>query len=464
MSHLQTPFASSRWFDLVPNGWAIERLKRVTSSISSGVSVNASNGVAEDQQLGVLKTSAVTGGKFFPEENKTVWETETDRLGCPVTRDTVIMSRMNTPSLVGESGYVPDDFPTLFLPDRLWKLTFDSKRVFTPYISNVLSSSGAREALSSMATGTSPSMKNLSIEEMGNLPIPLPSLEEQKAISAYLQLETARIDGLIAEKERMLALLEEKRAALISRVVTRGLDPGRPLKPSNAPWFDKTPTTWSVEKLKWIIKSVSSGVSVNASDQPVEEEGFGVLKTSAVAGGTFIPAENKSIWDAEHDRLACPVTKNTIIMSRMNTPNLVGESGYVAKDYPNLFLPDRLWQISFDEGRVFVPFMALLLASKEARHALSAMATGTSPSMKNLAIEEMASLLVPVPTLEEQQSIYDEVARRDATIGPLMNELVTSVLLLKERRAALITAAVTGQIPSSELQNLTKEPSCASIV
>jgi type I restriction enzyme S subunit len=135
----------------------------------------------------------------------------------------------------------------------------------------------------------------------------------------------------------------------------------------------------------------------------------------------------------------------------MNTPNLVGESGYVAEDYPNLFLPDRLWQISFDENRVFVPFMSLLLSSKEARYALSSMATGTSPSMKNLAIEEMTSLLIPVPPLEEQVSIYREVSRREAITNPLRSEITNSLQLLKERRAALITAAVTGQIPTEEM-------------
>ncbi len=288
-------------------------------------------------------------------------------------------------------------------------------------------------------------------EFIGSMKLPVPAYETQRLIADYLDRETARIDALVAEKEKMLTLLEEKRAALISRVVTRGLDPDAPLKPSNALWFDKNPLSWCVERLKWVIQSVSSGVSVNASDQPIEGDGFGVLKTSAVAGGAFVPSENKSVWDTEYDRLACPVTKNTIIMSRMNTPNLVGESGYVAEDYPNLFLPDRLWQISFDENRVFVPFVALLLSCKEARHALSSKATGTSPSMKNLAIEEMSSLLVPVPPLEEQVSIYREVARREAITNPLRSEITNSLQLLKERRAALITAAVTGQIQVEEM-------------
>ncbi len=293
--------------------------------------------------------------------------------------------------------------------------------------------------------------KRVPDEFIQNYVFDLPPFDLQHIIVEYLDRETARIDALVAEKEKMLALLEEKRAALISHAVTRGLDPKAPMKHSNALWFDKTPLSWTVERLKWIIISVSSGVSVNASDQPVEGDGFGVLKTSAVAGGAFISSENKSVWDTEYNRLACPVTKSTIIMSRMNTPNLVGESGYVAEDYPNLFLPDRLWEICFDENRAFVPFISLLLSSKEARHALSSMATGTSPSMKNLAIEEMSSLLVPIPTIDEQKLIYDEVSRQDAIISPLKNELVKSLALLIERRATLITAAVTGQIPIEEM-------------
>jgi type I restriction enzyme, S subunit len=311
-------------------------------------------------------------------------------------------------------------------------------------------SSAFKQAGEASMTGAG-GLKRVSPDLLRKHQLPYPDDDTQRLIADYLDRETERIDALVAEKAKMLALLEEKRSALISRAVTRGLDPDAPLKPSSAAWFDKTPTGWSLERLKWVIQSVRSGVSVNASDQPIEGDGFGVLKTSAVAGGAFIPCENKSVWETEYDRLACPVTKNTIIMSRMNTPNLVGESGYVAEDHPNLFLPDRLWQISFDENRVFVPFLALLLSSKEARNALSSMATGTSPSMKNLAIEEMSSLLVPVPPLEEQILIYQEVAKHESMTNPLRSEITNSLQLLKERRSALITAAVTGQIPVEEM-------------
>lgn len=294
-------------------------------------------------------------------------------------------------------------------------------------------------------------IQNLDTEAYFNIKIAFPPEEEQGFIAYYLDRETTHIDALIAEKERMLALLEEKRAALISQAVTRGLNPDVPLKASDARWFDLVPQHWSVERLKWVVASISSGVSVNASDQPADGEAFGVLKTSAVAGGNFKPVENKSVWNTEYDRLACPVTAHSIIMSRMNTPVLVGESGYVDQDYPSLFLPDRLWKITFDEQRVDVQFMALVLSSKEARHALSSMATGTSPSMKNLAQEEMTDLLVPLPGIAEQVEIRDYILSADNRMKTLQDELQNSVILLRELRSALITAAVTGQIDPKDM-------------
>lgn len=426
----------------LPQGWTTIPLRYVCGLNPS----IAFDGFDQDDELTFLPMDRVKSGYFIPNTDKF------SKLASSYTtfEDGDIVLAKVTPCFENGNIAIADDLVggKGFGSSELFVVRpagAERKFLFYYFQSSLFKQDG--EASMTGAGG----LKRVSPDVLRRHSLPFPSLDIQRLIANYLDCETDRIDALIAEKERMLALLEEKRAALISRVVTRGLDPNAPLKPSNARWFDKTPSAWSVERLKWIIQSVKSGVSVNASDQSVEGDGLGVLKTSAVAGGTFLPRENKSVWDTEYERLACPVTRDTIIMSRMNTPNLVGESGYVAEDYPNLYLPDRLWQISFDPGRVFVPFMSLLLASKEARHALSAMATGTSPSMKNLAIEEMASLLVPVPSLEEQKSIYEEVARREATIAPLKDELAKSLLLLKERRAALITAAVTGQIKLQEM-------------
>jgi type I restriction enzyme S subunit len=432
----------SSWFSVLPANWDTVRVKHGFNVIGSGTTPPSNQEEYYGGEIPWVNTSELRENIVSSTE-KTITSLALDDFSALKTypKGAVLIAMYG--ATIGRVGILGIDATV-----NQAVCVFGEPDKFTErFVYYCLQAS--RHALIAIATGGG--QPNLNAEKIREHKLPCPNLPAQRLIADYLDRETARIDALVAEKEKMLALLEEKRAALISRAVTRSLDPTAPLKPSSAPWFDKTPLSWSVERLKWVVQSVSSGVSVNASDQPIEGDGFGVLKTSAVAGGTFVPSENKLVWDTEYDRLACPVTKNTIIMSRMNTPNLVGESGYVPEDYPSLFLPDRLWQISFDENRVFVPFVALLLSCKEARHALSSMATGTSPSMKNLAIEEMSSLVVPVPPLEEQVSIYREVARHEAITNPLRNEITNSLQLLKERRAALITAAVTGQIPVEEM-------------
>src|SRR5690606_14097649 len=128
----------------------------------------------------------------------------------------------------------------------------------------------------------------LTQDSMKEIGISIPESEGvQVSIANYLDRETARIDGLIAEKERMLALLEEKRAALISRVVTRGLDPNAPLKPSGQEWLGEIPAHWRVERAKFAVSGIDQGSSPQCYSFPAEPGEWGVLKTGCVNGGEF---------------------------------------------------------------------------------------------------------------------------------------------------------------------------------
>ena len=116
-------------------------------------------------------------------------------------------------------------------------------------------------------------------------------------------------------------------------------------KDSGVQWLGEIPGHWDCVKLKTVVSKIESGTSVNGStSQFANKSEYGVLKTGAVSFRVFNPLQNKLVEGAEKQRLSCPVTKNTIIVSRMNTPELVGSCAFVEKDYPNLFLPDRLWQ------------------------------------------------------------------------------------------------------------------------
>ena len=284
-------------------------------------------------------------------------------------------------------------------------------------------------------------------EFVGKMPLPLPPLPEQHQIAAFLDRECGKLDALQAKQERLIELLKEKRQALISHAVTRGLDPTAKLKPSGIEWLGEVPEGWRVARLRFVIRELESGVSVNSIDTPADSDQFGVLKTSCVYTREFRPDENKAVVIEEMDRVRCPVKKNCLIISRMNTPELVGAAGFVDRDYPTLFLPDRLWQtIFYQPSEEAARFLSFVMSLKGFRDEIGMISTGTSSSMKNIAKEDLLGLTITLPPLAEQRAIVAHLDEKCGKIDQLKAKAERGIELLKERRNALISAAVTGKI------------------
>ena len=275
----------------------------------------------------------------------------------------------------------------------------------------------------------------------------LPTYEEQQKIANFLDHETAKVDTLIAKQEKLIELLKEKRQAVISHAVTRGLNPDAPMKDSGVEWLGEVPEHWEVKKLKYIINTLESGVSVNSESTPASGQEFGVLKTSCVYTREFRVEENKKVVLEEYDRVKCPVRKNSLIISRMNTPELVGAAAFSDRDHNNLFLPDRLWQtIFFDDKRQNPKFISYFMTTKFYRDAIAMAATGTSSSMQNIAKEDLLNIELPFPSRKEQNLICEELSSKLQKIDLLMSKSNGAINLIKERKIALISAAVTGKI------------------
>ncbi|HOE40857.1 MAG TPA: N-6 DNA methylase [Rhodoferax sp.] len=166
---------------------------------------------------------------------------------------------------------------------------------------------------------------------------------------------------------------------------------------------------WPVVMLGEIVDELESGVSVNSENRNVVGDELGILKTSCVTTGIFDPQEHKAVLPEELPRVRCPVRKNSIIISRMNTEALVGANAYVDKDFDHLYLPDRLWQTVITRPDVDVRFVQFILASKECREIISSKCGGTSGSMKNIAKPQLLSLQIPLPPREVQHQIVAEI-------------------------------------------------------
>ncbi len=182
------------------------------------------------------------------------------------------------------------------------------------------------------------------------------------------------------------------------------------------------PEDWDVKALGSLIISLDAGVSVNSveKERDVYAHNASILKTSCVTGGKFIPEECKTIVPHEIYRAKLNPHKDSIIISRMNTKELVGECGYVDKDYTNLFLPDRLWMTRHNDRIPHsVRWLAYLLSSNSFNHVIKDSATGTSGSMKNISKDSILSVYVPFPPIAEQESIAEALSDTDALIESL---------------------------------------------
>lgn len=286
--------------------------------------------------------------------------------------------------------------------------------------------------------------QGLNYDEVKKMKLPMPTLAEQAAIAEYLDRETKRIDAIIAEAKTNIEEYKAWKASIIYEAVTKGLDRNEKMKDSGVEWIGKIPSGWDVMRLKNVISRIESGVSVNAAQTPAYEGGIGVLKTSSVSKYTFRPEENKEVNVEELSRVSCPVKGNTIIVSRMNTPELVGACGFVEHDWPNLFLPDRLWQVHFVEF-VNVKYVWYYLCSNYIRSYYASLSSGTSSSMQNISQGQFESAHLVLPPYEIQREIVDHLDKKCSTIDSLITEKETLTTDLEAYKKSLIFEVVTGK-------------------
>lgn len=198
---------------------------------------------------------------------------------------------------------------------------------------------------------------------------------------------------------------------------------------------------WPRKKVADLIDGLTAGVSVRSTDG----RGYGpaVLKTSAVDQGRFVPDEAKTILPADRQRARCNPMAGSLIMSRMNTPAMVGDVGYVRNDYPNLFLPDRLWLARPKRGsRADMRWLTYLFASEPGAALLHGLASGTSMSMQSIPKDRVLELEIHTPPPAEQHAIGDALESVDDLIATL-ERLIDKKQAIKQGMMQQLLAGTT---------------------
>jgi len=277
--------------------------------------------------------------------------------------------------------------------------------------------------------------------QLRDIPVPVPSQREQRAIAAFLDRETKRIDGLIGKKERLIELLQEKRIALISHAVTQGLDPHAPMKDSGIPWLGKIPAGWEAKRLRFLIKCNPQKNEINS------------MSASAIV--SFVPMEMVEEYGGlrleETKQLEDVINGYTyfrdgdVVVAKI-TPCFENGKGAIAENLENGIGFGSTELHVLRPGVEFNKKYLFYLTMSHAFRKIGASWMYGAGGQKRVPDDFVKNLVHPIPSVPEQESIAAFLDRETERIDGLIGKIREAIDKLREYRAALISAAVTGKI------------------
>ncbi|MBP8013489.1 MAG: restriction endonuclease subunit S [Acinetobacter sp.] len=290
---------------------------------------------------------------------------------------------------------------------------------------------------------------NINQEKVASLKISAPFFEDQINIANFLDHETAKIDSLIAKQEKLIELLKEKRQAVISHAVTKGLNPDVSMKDSGVEWLGKVPEHWEVRQLRY-LGSCQNGINIGA-------EYFGSGSPFISYGDVYRNPELPSVFEGlvqstENDKRIYSVQRGDVLFTRTSeTIEEIGFSSTCLTDVKDATFAGFLIR--------FRPIQNTLLPEYSKFYFRNILLRAFFVKEMNLVTraslsqELLKKLAVPFSSLEEQKQIADFLSAKERVFDKLVNDCIKQIELLKERRTALISSAVTGKINVSNWQH-----------
>lgn len=428
---------SVSWLTGLPSGWQVQSFKSVTRLSSHD------NSLHDDRLLSLSTTRGIVP-KQYDDENRVRSGEELRRYWRVRPGHLVVNPMWLAHGSIGASaveGVISPDY-------RVYETTV---AIDARYLAALLRTHEYRGLYDLFVRGNTTYDRRVSKDDFHGIPIIVPPTAQQRAIADFLDRKTAAIDALIAKKERLIELLAEKRQALITQAVTKGFNPKVPMKDSGVEWLGQIPTTWKVLPVRRILRRIEQGWSPESEDRRAEGDEWAVLKLSAVSRGRFRPEENKVLPSGVAPELRYQVRAGDLLVTRANTPLLVGDACCVESTPSRLMLPDLIYRLTLDERRALPAFVAQVLLSAPLRGQITSDARGSSMTMAKVSGGHIRSWLIPLPsTLDEQRRIVEHVRHACRHIDETCTKIETHLDKLREYRQALITAAVTGKLDLSK--------------
>lgn len=418
------------WLREIPAGWRSASLGSLTQIVNGGTPTPAEENWGGDVAWATPADMSAIDGHRIESTGRTLTETGLQTGSSRVPEGSVLLS---TRAPIGYS--VLADRPFAF--NQGCKALVPGQFLSSVYLLYALQA--AKAELSSRGQGTT--FLELSTNALSAVRLPVPTIQEQATIASFLDRETAEIDAFIAEQAELIALLVERRAATISHAVAKGLDPSAPMKDSGVDWLGEVPEHWIVTRLsrKFSVtlgKMLDAGRAVNAEavDRPY------IRAANIQSDGLHLADVN-----------TMPFTGHELRQLSLKAGDLLVTEGGASVG-ANVVLRESMHEWGFQKtvnrvrplGDDLAAFVGFLIDSMRERGVVAMIAMGST--FAHLTAEKLERLQVAFPPDSEQQSIVHALNSEVAMIEAAVADAREAIALSKERRAALISAAVTGKI------------------
>ena len=425
------------WLGEVPGHWDVKRLKQTCHVFPSNVDKKSYDG---ETPVKLCNYTDVYYNDTIAAETDFMAATATQEQIAKFTLragDTIITKDSETADDIAIAADVPEDLPGVICGYHL-SMIRPTQATSGAFVKRLFDSSYVKSCVAVRANGLT--RVGLGQYEIDNLDLPFPPLPEQTQIVTFLDRETAKIDALVAEQRRLMALLKEKRQAVISHAVTKGLNPAAPMKPSGIEWLGDVPAHWEVGPLKrfW---SVTDCKHVTAE---FVDDGFPLASIREVQS-RWVALENAKCTTEHFYEVLVEGNRQPLagdlIFSRNAT---VGEVAQVHADHPRFAMGQDVVLLRKLSPNYSSDYLQHVIRSPIIILQLANMMIGST--FKRINVEEIRSFLIPSPPPTEQAEIANFLEGEVAKFDNLTAEAQRAIDLLQERRTALISAAVTGQI------------------
>lgn len=311
---------------------------------------------------------------------------------------------------------------------------------------HLLRSSGYIEAYTGLMQGIRPNSLQIKNDDFKKIPVLVPPKPEQDSIVTFLDQKTSEIDTLIAKKQRQIELIDEQKAILINRAVTRGLNPNAKLKPSGIEWIGDIPEHWEAIQLRRIIDGIEQGVSPATVEGEVTKNDWGVLKSGCCNGGVFRETEHKRLpTNFKFDSNIAVKTGDLLVSRACGSRDLVGSTALVETVSFNLILSDKNFRI---RSRALVDrrFLNQSMNSFHYRRQLDPRISGADGLPNNIPGARLKEIVIPLPPPEEQEAIIHHLSNAIKSTAKSVASAESQIQSLNTLRSTLIAHAVTGKI------------------